>query len=72
MALRNSLMIAIAPTATIATITGVYECTEPQMSNLFKRETLSGDFIQINHYLITKLKDMGLWTNQIRDKVKLN
>ena len=70
--LRNSLMIAIAPTATIATITGVYECTEPQISNLFKRETLSGDFLQINHYLIAKLKDMGLWTQAIRDKVKLN
>ena len=70
--LRNSLMIAIAPTATIATITGVYECTEPQISNLFKRETLSGDFLQINHYLISKLKKMGLWTQAIRDKVKLN
>lgn len=70
--LRNSLMIAIAPTATIATITGVYECVEPQVSNLFKRETLSGDFIQINHYLIEKLKDLGLWTQRIRDKVKLN
>ena len=41
--LRNSLMIAIAPTATIASIAGCYECIEPQISNLFKRETLSGD-----------------------------
>jgi ribonucleotide reductase alpha subunit len=36
--------IAIAPTATIASIAGCYECIEPQLSNLFKRETLSGDF----------------------------
>ncbi|HCH80258.1 MAG TPA: ribonucleoside-diphosphate reductase subunit alpha, partial [Acidimicrobiaceae bacterium] len=46
--LRNSLMIAIAPTATIASIAGCYECIEPQVSNLFKRETLSGEFMQIN------------------------
>ena len=44
--LRNSLLIAIAPTATIASIAGCYECIEPQVSNLFKRETLSGEFIQ--------------------------
>ncbi len=37
--LRNLLMIAIAPTATIASIAGCYECVEPQVSNLFKRET---------------------------------
>ena len=46
--LRNSLLIAIAPTATIASIVGCYECIEPQVSNIFKRETLSGEFLQIN------------------------
>jgi ribonucleoside-diphosphate reductase alpha chain len=50
--LRNSLLIAIAPTATIASIAGCYECIEPQVSNLFKRETLSGEFLQINAYLV--------------------
>lgn len=69
--LRNSLVVAIAPTATIASITGVYECIEPQISNLFKRETLSGDFIQINHYLIERLKGLNLWTQEIRDRIKL-
>ena len=54
--LRNSLLIAIAPTATIASIAGCYECIEPQVSNLFKRETLSGDFLQINRYLVKELK----------------
>ena len=49
--LRNSLLIAIAPTATMASITGCYECIEPQVSNLFKRETLSGEFLQVNPYL---------------------
>ncbi len=69
--LRNSLMIAIAPTATIASIAGCYECIEPQVSNLFKRETLSGDFIQINKYLVPELKALGLWTDEIRNKIKL-
>jgi ribonucleoside-diphosphate reductase alpha chain len=69
--MRNSLMIAIAPTATIASIVGSYECIEPQISNLFKRETLSGDFIQINRYLVTELKKMGLWNEDLRNRVKM-
>ena len=59
--LRNSLLIAIAPTATIASIAGCYECIEPQVSNLFKRETLSGEFLQINRYLVRDLQRLGLW-----------
>ena len=69
--LRNSLMIAIAPTATIASITGVYEAIEPQISNLFKRETLSGEFIQINKYLVAHLKEHSLWNDVIRNKIKM-
>lgn len=69
--LRNSLLIAIAPTATIASISGAYECIEPQVSNLFKRETLSGEFLQINNYLVQELKDHGLWTEAIRNKIKV-
>ena len=69
--LRNSLIIAIAPTATIASIAGCYECVEPQVSNLFKRETLSGDFLQINRYLVGELKALGLWTEAMRDAIKL-
>lgn len=68
--LKNSLMIAIAPTATIASITGVYEAIEPQVSNYFKRETLSGEFIQINKYLVAELKKIGLWTDAIKQKIK--
>ena len=70
--LRNSLLIAIAPTATIASISAAYECIEPQVSNLFKRETLSGEFLQINNYLVADLKERGLWTEEIRNKIKLN
>ncbi|HEX5688791.1 MAG TPA: ribonucleoside-diphosphate reductase subunit alpha, partial [Roseiflexaceae bacterium] len=69
--LRNSLLIAIAPTATIASIAGCYECIEPQVSNLFKRETLSGDFLQINRYLVEELKQLGLWTEEMRNAIKL-
>ncbi|HTQ06381.1 MAG TPA: ribonucleoside-diphosphate reductase subunit alpha [Polyangiaceae bacterium] len=69
--LRNSLLVAIAPTATIASIAGCYECIEPQVSNLFKRETLSGDFIQVNRYLVAELKRLGLWTDATRARLKL-
>lgn len=67
---RNSLLIAIAPTATIASISGVYEAIEPQISNYFKRETLSGEFIQLNKYLVQTLKEMNLWNDTVRDKIK--
>jgi ribonucleoside-diphosphate reductase alpha chain len=68
--LRNSLLIAIAPTSTIASIAGCYECIEPQVSNLFKRETLSGEFLQINTALVRELKGLGLWTAEVRDAIK--
>ncbi len=68
--LRNSLLIAIAPTATIASIAGCYECIEPQVSNLFKRETLSGEFVQVNSALVRELKARGLWTPEIREAIK--
>jgi len=68
--LRNSLLIAVAPTATIASISGCYEAIEPQISNLFKRETLSGEFIQINKYLVQKLKQLGLWSEELRNRIK--
>ncbi len=68
--LRNSLLIAIAPTATIASIAGCYECIEPQVSNLFKRETLSGEFMQINRYLVTELQRRGLWDDQMIQAIK--
>jgi ribonucleoside-diphosphate reductase alpha chain len=68
--LRNSLLIAIAPTATIASIAGCYECIEPQVSNLFKRETLSGDFLQVNRYLVEALERLGLWSEHTRARLK--
>ncbi|WP_238432642.1 ribonucleoside-diphosphate reductase subunit alpha [Micromonospora tarensis] len=68
--LRNSLLVAVAPTATIASIAGCYECIEPQVSNLFKRETLSGEFLQVNTALVRELKARGLWTERIRSAIR--
>jgi ribonucleoside-diphosphate reductase alpha chain len=68
--MRNSLLLAIAPTATIASIAGVYECIEPQVSNLFKRETLSGEFLQVNSYLVDDLKRLGVWDTQTREALR--
>ncbi|MFR0358152.1 ribonucleoside-diphosphate reductase subunit alpha [Streptomyces sediminimaris] len=68
--LRNSLLLAIAPTATIASIAGAYECIEPQVSNLFKRETLSGEFLQVNSYLVNDLKELGVWDARTREALR--
>jgi ribonucleoside-diphosphate reductase alpha chain len=68
--MRNSLLLAIAPTATIASIAGVYECIEPQVSNLFKRETLSGEFLQVNSYLVNDLKRLGVWDARTREALR--
>ena len=68
--LRNSLLIAVAPTSTIASIANCYETIEPQVSNLFKRETLSGEFLQINSYLVRDLQSYGLWDEGMLDSLK--
>jgi ribonucleoside-diphosphate reductase alpha chain len=68
--LRNSLLVAIAPTATIASIAGAYECIEPQVSNLFKRETLSGEFLQLNTYLVRDLQALGLWDGKMATEIR--
>jgi ribonucleoside-diphosphate reductase alpha chain len=68
--LRNSLLIAIAPTATIASIAGCYESIEPQVANVFKRETISGEFLHVNAVLVDELKARGLWTEEIRAAIK--
>ncbi len=59
--MRNSNTMAIAPTATIANITGVSQSIEPTYQNLFVKSNLSGDFTVINPYLVNQLKERGLW-----------
>ncbi len=68
--LRNSLLVAVAPTSTIASIANCYEAIEPQVSNLFKRETLSGEFLQVNTYLVRDLQVRGLWSAETVDAIK--
>ncbi len=59
--MRNSNVLAIAPTATISNICGVAQSIEPTYQNLFVKSNMSGEFIVINPYLVTDLKKLGLW-----------
>jgi ribonucleoside-diphosphate reductase alpha chain len=61
--MRNSNVMAIAPTATIANITGVSQSIEPTYQNLYVKSNLSGEFTVVNPYLVRDLKDRGLWDN---------
>ena len=68
--MRNSNVIAIAPTATISNIMGSSPCIEPLMSNMLVKSNLSGDFMLLNPYLIRDLKKRGLWTTDVQEKLK--
>lgn len=68
--MRNSNVLAIAPTATISNIMGSSPCIEPLMSNMLVKSNLSGDFMVLNPYLIRDLKKRGLWTDEIQNKLK--
>ena len=68
--MRNSNVLAIAPTATISNIMGTSPCIEPTYKNLFVKSNLSGDFIVLNGSLVRDLKELGLWTNDMRDQLK--
>ncbi len=70
--MRNSNTMAIAPTATIANIAGVFPCTEPIFKNIYMKENLSGNFVVINRYLIDDLQALGMWNRDIIEKIKLH
>jgi ribonucleoside-diphosphate reductase alpha chain len=70
--LRNSLLVAPMPTASTAQILGNNECFEPFTSNLYKRNTLSGEYAIVNKHLVEDLVNNGLWTDTIRMKLFLN
>jgi ribonucleoside-diphosphate reductase alpha chain len=59
--MRNSNCTAIAPTATIANITGLSQCIEPTYQNLYVKSNLSGEFTVVNEYLVRDLKKLNLW-----------
>ncbi|MDP9351870.1 MAG: ribonucleoside-diphosphate reductase subunit alpha, partial [Chloroflexota bacterium] len=68
--MRNSNVLAIAPTATISNISGVSQSIEPNYRNLFAKSNLSGDFTVINPYLVADLKVLGLWDADMLDALK--
>ena len=70
--MRNSLMIALMPTASTSQILGNNECFEPFTSNLYSRRVLAGEFIVINKYLVEDLVARGLWTSDIRTSIIAN
>ena len=68
--IRNSLVMAIAPTATIGNIAGVTASIEPQFKNIFVKSNLSGEFTVVNEYLVNDLKKLGLWDQEMIDDLK--
>ena len=68
--MRNSNVLAIAPTATISNITGTTPCIEPNYKNLYVKSNLSGDFIVLNRELVLDLKKEGLWSEEMVDQLK--
>ncbi len=70
--LRNSLSIALMPTASTSQILGNNECFEPFTSNLYVRHVLAGDFIVVNKYLVDDLMELGLWNSEMRTHIIAN
>ncbi|MEX2578122.1 MAG: ribonucleoside-diphosphate reductase subunit alpha [Verrucomicrobiales bacterium] len=68
--MRNSNVLAIAPTATISNIVGSTPCIEPTFKNLFVKGNLSGDFIVLNAHLVRDLKKLGLWDEEMSGRLK--
>jgi ribonucleoside-diphosphate reductase alpha chain len=68
--MRNSNVLAIAPTATISNITGTTPCIEPNYKNLYVKSNLSGDFIVLNSELVRDLKKASLWNQEMLDQLK--
>jgi len=67
--LRNSLLVAPMPTASTAQILGNNECFEPFTTNLYKRNTLSGEYAVINKHLVEDLVNLGIWNDNVRLKL---
>jgi ribonucleoside-diphosphate reductase alpha chain len=69
---RNSLLVALMPTASTSQIMGNIESIEPLTSNIFKRQTLAGEFIVVNKYLMRDLTELGLWNPEMENFIKLS
>ena len=66
---RNSLMIALMPTASTSQILGFNECFEPFTSNIYQRRTLAGEFFVVNKYLLNSLIKNNLWNKDMKNKI---
>lgn len=69
---RNSLLLAPMPTASTSQIFGNNECFEPYTSNIYTRRVLSGEFIIVNKHLLKDLVSLGLWNNNMKNKIIAN
>jgi ribonucleoside-diphosphate reductase alpha chain len=69
---RNSLLVAPMPTASTSQILGNNECFEPYTSNIYTRRVLSGEFVVVNKHLLKDLVQLGLWTNDMKNKIIAN
>jgi len=69
---RNSLVTAVMPTASTSQILGNSECIEPLNSNIYKRQTLSGEYQLVNKYLLRDLCREGIWCDDLKDKIIKN
>jgi ribonucleoside-diphosphate reductase alpha chain len=69
---RNSMLVALMPTASTAQIMGNSECFEPYDSCIFKRRVLSGEYMVVNKYLVEDLSKLGLWSKDMKDKIIAN
>ena len=68
--MRNSNVMAIAPTATIGNISNSFPSFEPIYKNLYVKSNFSGDFTVVNEYLVRDLKALGLWDDNMLEKLK--
>ncbi len=68
--MRNSNTMAIAPTATIANISGCFPCIEPIYKNIYVKANISGEFTIVNRYLVDELSELGMWNDEMLDQLK--
>jgi ribonucleoside-diphosphate reductase alpha chain len=68
--MRNSNLMAIAPTATISNIAGCFPCIEPIFKNIYVKSNMSGEFTVVNSYLVSDLKKLNLWNEEMLEQLK--
>ena len=66
---RNSLLLALMPTASTSQILGNNECFEPITSNIYNRRTLAGEFMVVNEYLVQELINLEIWNDDIKNSI---